>query len=263
MPLLPQNINLDDPAVDTTRDFCANSLNIEEARRNYTAAFERALQYIFAEQMPGDIMEFGTYSGFTARILAEALARFEGLFTEALKKNVHKASLHLFDSFEGFPSSAEKADTLSLRVAAQKWWRAGGLRAPSTIERHIAERLSPVVGADRGHVYKGFFDKTLPDAAKGRKASIVHIDCDLYASTIYVLETLHEHGCLQDGTILFFDDFYCNRANPNFGEQAALRDFLAAHEQYAATPWFTYCFAAAAFFLHDKTVTDQSTAQLA
>ncbi len=249
MPLLNSRLDLNDPSVDTTLTHCGNSLFVEEARADYVKAFARAMEYATVEQLPGDVMEFGTYSGFTARILAEAMTKYG-----------HAGSLHLFDSFEGFPTSTASADNACLKVAVQGYWENGKLSAPMGIERHIFDRLSPLLPPGRLFVHKGFFNNTLPQAALGRKVSLVHIDSDLYASARYVLDALCAYGCLQDGVVLLFDDFFCNRANPNFGEQAALRDFLAANPRFAVSPWFTYGWDSAAYFLHDTTVTDQTSA---
>lgn len=251
MPLIPNDIDLDDPAVDTTRDFCGNSLFVEDARADYTKAFARVMEYAAYEQLPGDVMEFGTYSGFTARILAEAMIKYG-----------KTGPMLLFDSFAGFPASPNKADNESLKVAVQGYWKAGGMNVPPGLDRHIAERLGPVLGKDRLQVHQGMFETTMRQAIQGKKSAIVHIDCDLYASTKYVLETLYLNDCLQDGGVLLFDDFFCNRANPNFGEQAALQIFLAMQRRFTVSPWFTYSWAAAAFFLHDTSAQNQSGATL-
>jgi hypothetical protein len=247
MPMLPDTLDLADPQIDTTRDYCGNSLFIEEARNDYTRAYSRAMEYAFSEQLPGDVMEFGTYSGFTARILAETMVKYR-----------HPGNLMLFDTFGGFPASCNKEDNESLKVSVQGYWREGNLNVPPGLEHHIGQRLTPVIGSDRLQIYKGMFEDTLRPTIQNRKAAIVHIDCDLYASAKYVLETLYMNGCLQDGTVLLFDDYYCNRANPHFGEQAALQIFLAMQHRYTATPWFTYSWGSAAFFLHDVTVRNQS-----
>src|SRR5262249_42161779 len=198
-------------------------------------------------QIPGDIMEFGTYSGFTARILAEAMLKYH-----------RSETLMLFDTFAGFPASPNKADNESSRVATLGHWQKGGMNVPQGIERHIAERLTPVLGSERVQTYKGMFENTMRQAVEGRKAAIVHLDCDLYASTKYVLETLYLNDCMQDGMVLLCDDYYCNRANPRFGEQAALQIFLAMQRRYTMSPWFTYSWGAAAYILHDMTVQSQS-----
>jgi O-methyltransferase len=56
---------------------------------------------------------------------------------------------------------------------------------------------------------------------------------------------------LQDGTVLTFDDWNCNRANPAFGQRRAFREFLETHPaKYSASHYLNYGFNCAAFILH-------------
>jgi hypothetical protein len=91
-----------------------------------------------------------------------------------------------------------------------------------------------------------------PCVSPQEKVSVAHIDCDLYQSTVEVLEGLHRGSCLQDGTILLFDDWNCNKANPNFDERRAFREFLENQNEFSVTPWFTYGWYGAAYILHAK-----------
>ena len=50
------------------------------------------------------------------------------------------------------------------------------------------------------------------------------IDCDLYESTVPVLEFLTD--LVGQGTILIFHDWFRFRASPNCGEQRACREWL-------------------------------------
>lgn len=239
--------DLSDPSVDITQICCGNTGRPDLARTAYLGAFERAIEYARYEKLPGDVYEFGTYAGFTARLLAQTMASFH-----------LPSKLHLFDSFEGFPASESAIDQACPRYDVMKIWQKGGLALPEGVVAHLHERLSSLLPEGKLAIHPGFFDKTLPDVCKGQKVSILHLDCDLYESTLYVLSTLADMDCLQDGVVMLFDDFYCNRANPHFGEQAALRDFLARYPRYSAQPWFTYSWGAAAWFLNDGTNAPQS-----
>jgi hypothetical protein len=118
---------------------------------------------------------------------------------------------------------------------------------------HIRDRLSEVLRPDRIVIHKGFYSETLEEKLDN-KVAIVHMDCDLYQSTVEVLWGLFKQNALQDGTVILFDDFNCNRAHPNYGERRAWSEFLAGQTRFSATPWFTYGYNAAAFILHDMTV---------
>jgi hypothetical protein len=68
----------------------------------------------------------------------------------------------------------------------------------------------PSVSDDRAHFIKGLFQDTLPDflisgkLVPGRR-KIIHIDCDLFSATLYVLTNLNSY--LKQGDILLFDEF--------------------------------------------------------
>jgi O-methyltransferase len=62
------------------------------------------------------------------------------------------------------------------------------------------------------------------------KPGIIHIDCDLYISTISVLKFLKP--LLVSGSILLFDDYYCYPANQNLGQKKAIDEFLKNNKDY-------------------------------
>jgi hypothetical protein len=58
----------------------------------------------------------------------------------------------------------------------------------------------------------------------------VHIDCDLYESTIDVLDYLLAHHHLADGCAIFFDDWNCSNASPAFGERRAWNEMVEKYQ---------------------------------
>jgi hypothetical protein len=48
-----------------------------------------------------------------------------------------------------------------------------------------------------------------------------------------------------------FDDWNCNRANPNMGERRALAEFFRENPRWTGTPWFAYGWSARAYIFHD------------
>jgi O-methyltransferase len=229
---------------------CFVHIDPERGKAMYKEAFLRAYEYVTAAGLLGDVMEFGVLSGFTARLQCEIMRDL------MIWKDVH-----LFDSFEGLPDYTSAVDRESYDIAVRNVW-ADRMRFPdefvrdnlgSPVDVHIAARLAEVVSPDRIHVYRGFFAQTLAGLPPV-KAAVVHIDCDLYQSTREVLEALFAKDVLQDGCVLLFDDYNCFRANPNFGERRAFREFLEGQQRFSSSPFFTYGFNGAAFFLHDLTV---------
>ena len=77
-------------------------------------------------------------------------------------------------------------------------------------------------------VVPGFYDKTLNSQTKEKhglqRAAIVMIDCDLYESTVPVLEFVTD--LVDQGTILIFHDWFRFRGSPRCGEQRACREWL-------------------------------------
>jgi hypothetical protein len=55
----------------------------------------------------------------------------------------------------------------------------------------------------------------------------------------------------QDGCVILFDDWNCNRASPNYGERRAFREFMQEQNDFTSSAWFTYGYNGAAFILHD------------
>ncbi len=67
----------------------------------------------------------------------------------------------------------------------------------------------PDIHDPRVHLVPGLFQETLPrflDTFRRRPTMVVHIDCDLYSSTLFSLATVDR--VLSLGDFLIFDDFY-------------------------------------------------------
>jgi hypothetical protein len=81
---------------------------------------------------------------------------------------------------------------------------------------------------------EGYYRDTLPPlGADGapRDIAIAYIDCNLYSSTVTVLEFLGPR--LKPGMIVGFDDYFLyNRDSGVSGEREALNEFLLANPQW-------------------------------
>jgi O-methyltransferase len=234
------------PGEDLTK-MCFIFYDGNRARAIHEEAYKRALEFVTIGGVVGDVMEFGVLGGWSSRI-----------FCEVMRDIFNLSNIHLFDSFEGLPEYESQVDQNSYEIAGRNVW-SDKMKFPDDLLRrfgqphhlHIREKLAEVIRAERIFVHKGFYSETLKNPPKV-KASIVHLDCDLYQSTMEIFENLLAGNCFQDGTVLLFDDWNCNKANPNFGQRRALRDFLSAQNDFDATPWFTYGYNGATYILHDK-----------
>jgi hypothetical protein len=110
------------------------------------------------------------------------------------------STLHGFDTFEGLPED----------------WRLGDKGAYSA-----GGRL-PEIADPRVKFFKGLFQETLPGyVLPNHENLIINIDCDLYSSASFVLNSLAGH--IRPGTFLYFDEF----SDP-YNELRAFHELLAA-----------------------------------
>ena len=104
-------------------------------------------------------------------------------------------------------------------------WREGGLATSEADFRAIVTRHG--MPCDRLITVKGFYNQTLTSALAERllptKAAMILVDCDLYASTVPVLEFVVPF--LQRGTVLVFDDWFQFHGDPGRGQRRAFREF--------------------------------------
>ena len=173
---------------------------------------ETAFGFAFNNRVAGDYLEFGVYQGCT----------FTDAWDAARRYGMSDMRFHAFDSFQGLPEPDGKD-------------RDGGFSGGQFhCEREKFEAIlrRRKVDMSRVSIHEGMFDETLATPGSLRsagigQASVVWIDCDLYASTVPVLRALGD--VLVDGTILVFDDWYCFNGRPDRGEQRACAEWLAAN----------------------------------
>lgn len=148
-----------------------------------------------------------------------------------------------FDSFEGLPDIRE--------MDRQEIWQKGKLKtAEDDLKRVMYAAGMP---KDRLITVKGFYENTLTDelvrTLSGKKAAAIYIDCDLYSSTVPILEFIRHF--LQVGTVIVFDDWYCFHGDPRRGEQRAWGEFLARYPSLRFTEFVRTCEANSFIYLGD------------
>ncbi|HTO16914.1 MAG TPA: class I SAM-dependent methyltransferase [Edaphocola sp.] len=141
-----------------------------------------------------DYLEFGVFGGTS--------------FKWWLKNQNHLESKFFgFDTFEGLP---------------EDWF---------LFKKGDMSMSQPELDDDRGQFIKGLFQETLGDflrknySLENRKSAarkVIHMDADLFSSTLFVLTSLAPY--LNDGDIIFFDEF----SVPNH-EFAAWETFVASY----------------------------------
>jgi hypothetical protein len=163
----------------------------------------------------GHYCEFGVMNGSTMIAAWKTLCAFYG----GPGKVPAYWRLHGFDSFEGLPASADAAD-------AHPYAGAGSYKSRGI--DYVASRLEAAgVPRDRFTLTKGYFEHTLTKEVFDRigleVTTFLHIDCDLYTSTLEVLRRMEP--LMKNGTLLFVDDIDYFQYNPHKGNLTAIATF--------------------------------------
>ena len=224
---------------------------MEKGVKVYTEAFDRAIEFTKMNQIEGDILEFGTLEGFTAIV-----------FAKLMKEYKLRNSLHLFDSFAGFPEITSQADLNSYEVKDYQVWFSGAMALGPNIPTLIRERIQTIIPDDSIHIHKGFFSETFHKDTLKSKPAIIHIDCDLYQSAKEVLSKIFQFDLVQDGMIILFDDYNCGRANPKFGERLAFKEIMDENPGYSYTLFYYYGWHGAAIIVHKEEIKTSSLKSL-
>jgi O-methyltransferase len=191
-----------------------------ESRGEILRQLINSIWYIYGADVPGDVIEFGTMSGFTAKHIAAAMSHLEKSFPISRR-------LVLADSFEGLPVSTAEADKASPHVA-KGIWTAGSCKVLSRVQ--LEELCRREFDPARIDILEGWFSKTVPTLSADRRFAMLHVDCDLYQSTVDALTPLFANGMVSEGAIFLFDDWNCNRASPSYGERRAWAELTLRFE---------------------------------
>jgi len=168
----------------------------------------------------GQLLEFGVCMGYSIN---------------SMSKMVAPRLFHGFDSFEGLP---------------EDWVMEVG--APMTHPKGcMAVSALPVVEPNVT-LYKGWFNETLPGWLGSYPGDIafVHLDADLYSSTIYVLKELNSR--LVPGSIILFDELSdwvtgTGTRYPNWEEHEwkALKEWMIQYNRKISLLFRSNCYQAA------------------
>jgi O-methyltransferase len=188
-------------------------------------ALTLSVSYLNSVHIVGDIAEFGTMGGFTARTMAAAMV-FDPV-SQPLKDRSVSANLfrrlHLFDSFEGLPEITAEVDLVSPHVISGSWSK-GGCKVLGASQ--LREMIEGIIPRSRLVIHDGWFADTVKNLPDDTRFAMIHFDGDLYSSTMDALAPCFARGFISEGAVLCFDDWNCNRANPAFGERRAWADLV-------------------------------------
>jgi hypothetical protein len=224
----------------------ANLVRGDLHRNDRVGALHRAWGHVFNSHIAGDYLEFGVYHGASFiesyrqyrgfRAWLEGQTRSpeawrRGMAVEFMKE---QAEFHGFDTFEGMPDNGE----------GNKRFAAGTFIADLDA---VDAKCAKAFGGVAYRLHKGLFsDVNLGWSDPARKAAIVNVDGDLYASCADALRVAGPK--LQIGTVLLMDDHNSFAADNSKGSRLALREFVQA-TGYTVEPWFAYMYAGQAFLV--------------
>lgn len=208
--------------------------------RHRLDAIEQLMDYLIPAALPGHYFEFGVFEGntftHTAR-LAQKLASF-----------LNGMRCFGFDSFKGMPPLGEVDNDGGYTSCFYEGQYAATLKG--VVDRLTAAGVDPSVY----ELVEGWFDESLTNpngaAAAFGKCAFAWVDCDLYKSTIPVLNYLTDR--LLSGAVLVFDDWRCWRNSRDHGQQRACAEWLARNPHLELRPMGHISFNGQAFTVHHR-----------
>jgi len=192
-------------------------------RRYY--AIEQTAEYLVGAQVSGDYCEFGVFQGTT---FAHAVKNMAPLYSDM--------RFVAFDSFEGLPDPKG--------IDADSGYSSHFYEQQFACSEHefLGNMKKAGLNLARIKTVKGWFDKTLglptAEAHGVEKISVAWVDCDLYESTIPVLDYLTDR--ISVGSVVIFDDWRCYRNHPEYGEQLAVREWLEKEPEIELRELFSF-----------------------
>lgn len=141
-------------------------------------------------RLDGEMAEVGVYQGGFAKLICEIKG---------------KKKLHLFDTFAGLISVSDKDTHFGI-----KFWENN--MCSDTSEENVRSYLSKY---DNVFIHKGTFPGT-SEPVKDCKFSFVHLDVDLYQSTLDCLKFFYPR--LVKGGVILTHDYHTNGVKTAFNE---------------------------------------------
>jgi hypothetical protein len=214
-------------------------------------ALRTGASFIAWNQVEGDYLEFGVFRGAS---FSEAFRMIEQQ-RRAVAREVPKSPVFnqwlaaqprffAFDSFEGLPDgdATRQVDyEPGAYACSESQFRANIAADGTDLNRVITVR--------------GMYDQSLVPAVKSqhqlRRAAMIMIDCDLYESTVPVLDFITD--LVGQGTIIIFHDWFRFKGSPQQGEQRACAEWLARNPQLELIEYWREGPQAMSFLVNMKT----------
>jgi O-methyltransferase len=167
----------------------------------------KSVEYVCRNRISGDFVECGVFLGGSVMAAAESLRHFGDT----------SRTIHLFDTFEGFPSDTVDRDAMGNTV-----YFYGHPPFLSQVQRNLGRARYP---ADRIRMVAGPVERTLLDTPLPAQIAFLRLDTDYYGSTKVELEQLYPR--VVPGGVCTIDDYGTFR-----GARRATDEYLQTLERY-------------------------------
>ncbi len=204
--------------------------------------FVRALEFVSQNDVEGDILEFGVFEGASLIDLYYTLLRV----TRERKKDALPRRILAFDSFEGL-SQPSNFDTHGFDT---------GMFSCSLdqVRRNLRNaRIDPTAITFIPGWYDQILTPTLRDELAIKRAAVINLDCDLYEPTRVVLDWCDPF--IGQGTVLIFDDWFCNQGKSDSGVRRAFQEFLDQRPNLRPEEFGKYFWHGKLFLMHESVET--------
>jgi len=211
--------------------------NLYKAHKSYLFTDEQlkfthileAINYIRIAELPNSYFEFGCHSART----------FSAAARSARYLKMRDMEFYAFDSFEGLPEVVKKDDG---------FFKTSSFSTNMTDFLRLLKKNSGLV-LPKSNCIKGYYKDSLTSEVLSElpKAGVIHIDVDLYSSTVEVLRFIKP--LMVYGTVLIFDDWYCFPPGESKGEKRAFEEFCADHPNFKTEVWKNFSTFGKSFFV--------------
>ena len=177
--------------------------------------FYDAFVSLMVNGISGDYVEFGSWGANTFKIAYEEMCN-----------SGRPRPMWAFDSFQGLPQATDDRDN-------HPGWRPGTKQGQGGVEKFHEAAAALGVPRDAYTAVEGYYEDSLPPLGSDAPPvdiALAYIDCNMYSSTVTVLEFLAPR--LKHGMIVAFDDYFCWSPTDVSGERSALHEFSERHPQW-------------------------------
>lgn len=196
-------------------------------------AIKKAFYLTGLEQLEGDYLEFGVFTGssFVCALRAHKSLSFLGKI---------KTEFYGFDSFSGFGevSGNDKHPFYQDSIF-------------SVNEKKVVRNIQKKAGNLPVHIIPGYFEDTLKGKTAGslgvKKARVILIDCDLKDPTVLSLDFLAP--VLQKGTIVIMDDFFSYKGDEDKGVAGGFFEFCKRNTNISWRKVYDYGYGGVAYMV--------------